>query len=177
MTIHQIDHGGTDTRALRRCERGQGLTELVLTMPMLMLLALGMIEVNRAIETHHILSTLTREAANLASRGSTLTEAVNATRANQAATGLGSDGGVVASHILITSGIPKVVSQVSSSGYNGQTMVGLPDSIARPYMTAELTEGRDYYVVEIFLPYRSVTGFDRLMPRALPSVLYDRTLF
>jgi hypothetical protein len=32
-------------------------------------------------------------------------------------------------------------------------------------------------VVEIFFPYTSVTGFDRLMPGAIPSVLYDRTLF
>jgi Flp pilus assembly protein TadG len=149
----------------------------VLTLPALMLLALGMIEVDRALETHHILSTLTREAANLASRGSTLAEAVNATRANQIATGLGSEGGVVASQIVIDGGLPRVVSQVASSGYANSSMVGMLDSIAQPYAAAELSEGRDYFVVEIFLPYRSITGFDRLLPRAIPSVLYDRTLF
>jgi Flp pilus assembly protein TadG len=172
-----VMNGYRGTRALWRCRRGQGLIELAVTMPLLMLIALGMIEVNRAIETNHVLSTLTREAANLASRGSTLAEAVDATRANQAATGLGSVGGVVASRIQISGGLPRIVSQVSSAGYGYSSMVGLPDSVAQPYVTADLTEGRAYYVVEIFLPYSSVTGFDRLMPGTIPSVLYDRTLF
>jgi hypothetical protein len=55
--------------------------------------------------------------------------------------------------------------------------VGLPDSVAIPFQGAGLTEGRSYYVVEIFFPYTSITGFDRLMPGLTPGVLYDRSLF
>ena len=92
--------------------RGQGLVELVITLPILLLLALGLIEVSRAIEADHVISGLTREGANLASRGSTLAEAVTVTRANQAASGLGTDGGVIASRIEVSGGVPRVVAQV-----------------------------------------------------------------
>jgi hypothetical protein len=51
------------------------------------------------------------------------------------------------------------------------------DSIARPYQSSGLTEGRAYYVVEFFLPYSSITGIDRLVPAILPEELYDRALF
>jgi hypothetical protein len=165
-------------RLLWRCRRGQGLTELALALPALMIIALGVIEVNRAIETHQIMSTLTREAANLASRGGTLEETVDATRSNQAVAGLGSDGGVVVSHIVIEeSGAPRIISQVTSSGFANSSRVGLQDSIALPYQSVGLTEGGSYFVVELFLPYTSITGFDRLMPGLIPGVLYDRTLF
>jgi hypothetical protein len=49
--------------------------------------------------------------------------------------------------------------------------------VAVPYQGTGLTEGRRYFVVEIFFPYASITGFDRLLPGMLPEVLYDRTIF
>jgi Flp pilus assembly protein TadG len=164
-------------RSLWRCRRGQGLTELALSVPLLMILALGMIEVNRAIETNHVISTLTREGANVASRGSTLDETVAATRTGQQATGLGTVGGVVASEIVVTNGIPRIVAQATSAGLTMASQVGMPDSVAVPYQATGLTEGRSYFVVEMFLPYQSMTGFDKLMPGLTPQVLYDRTLF
>jgi Flp pilus assembly protein TadG len=163
--------------SLLRCRKGQGLVELSLTFPLLMLLALGMIEVNRAIETNHVISTLTREGANVASRGTTLAEAVAATRSSQEATGLGTLGGVVASEIVVTNGIPRIVAQATSAGLTMASQVGMPDSVATPFQATGLTEGRSYFVVEMFLPYTSATGFDKLMPGLTPDVLYDRALF
>jgi hypothetical protein len=157
--------------------RGQGLVELVITLPILLLLALGLIEVGRAIEADHVISGLTREGANLASRGSTLAEAVTVTRANQAASGLGTDGGVIASRIEVSGGVPRVVAQEASAGYAGLSRVADADSVATPYAAAGLLDGGRYYVVEIFVPYVPITGFDRLVPGMIPGTLYDRTLF
>src|SRR5688572_9579496 len=101
-------------RSLSRDERGQGLVELVITLPFLLLLALGLIEVSRAIEASHVMSGLAREGANVASGGSTLNEAMTITRTNQVASGLRSDGGVIASRLLVMGGVPRVEAQVVS---------------------------------------------------------------
>jgi hypothetical protein len=160
-----------------RDERGQGLVELVICLPFLLLLALGLVEVSRAIETSHVMSGLSREGANVASRGSTLNEAMTITRANQAASGLGTGGGVIASRIQVTGGVPRVIAQVASTGYAGLSRIGRVDSLATPFVTAGLLNGGRYYAVEIFVPYTPITGFDRLLPGMIPGTLYDRSLF
>jgi hypothetical protein len=169
--------GPRRSRSSLRDARGQGLVELVLTLPFLLLLALGLIEVSRAIEADHVMAGLTREGANLASRGSTLTEAMTITRANQLASGLGTDGGVIASRIEVSGGVPRVVAQVASTGYDGLSRVADADSVAAPYSASGLLDGSSYFVVELFVPYVPITGFDRLLPGMIPGTLYDRTLF
>ena len=167
-------HEGRNRRADRA---GQGLVELVITLPFLLLLALGLIEVSRAIETNHVMAGLTREGANIASRGTTLSEAVNITRTNQVASGLGTGGGAIASRLLVSGGVPRVEAQVASTGYAGLSRVAQLDSVASAYVGAGLLDGGRYYVVELFVPYTPITGFDRLMPGLIPGTLYDRTLF
>jgi Flp pilus assembly protein TadG len=171
----QLSH--TTTERLWKCRRGQGLAELTLALPVLVLLALGLIEVSRAIETSHMMSTLAREGANLASRGGTLVNTVDLTRANQAAVGLGTSGGVIASRILVTGGVPRVAEQAVSSGLTDPSRVGMPDSVAVVYQSSGLSEGESYYVVELFLTYVPVTGFTRLLTGLIPETLYERTLF
>jgi hypothetical protein len=156
---------------------GQALAEFTLALPVLLMLVLGLVEVSRAIELRHALSSLTREGANAASRGSSLDAALAATRANQEASGLGSSGGAIASRVRVEDGVPWVVEQASSPGFEESSLVGLPDSIASPYLASGLTEDGVYYVMELFLPYHGVTGLDRLFRGMVPETLYDRTLF
>ena len=67
--------------------------------------------------------------------------------------------------------------QVASAGYAGLSRVGRQDSTATPYVTAGLLNSGRYYVVEIFVPYTPITGFDRLLPGLIPGTFYDRSLF
>jgi Flp pilus assembly protein TadG len=168
---------GPAKQNISTCRRGQGLTELTLALPTLLLLGLGLIEVSRAIETNHIMSNLTREGANVASRGGSLDAAVALTRANQAAVGLGTSGGVIASRIVVTGGVPRVAHQVVSAGLSAASRVGMPDSVAVAYQSAGLSEGESYYVVELFLSYVPVTGFNRFLVGLIPETMYDRSLF
>jgi Flp pilus assembly protein TadG len=55
-------------RKLIGSTRGQGLVELTLMIPMLIALGLGVVEVGNMINSYLVMSHLTREAANLASR-------------------------------------------------------------------------------------------------------------
>jgi hypothetical protein len=66
---------------------------------------------------------------------------------------------------------------VASTGYAGLSRVAQVDSIANAYVGAGLLDGGRYYVVELFVPYTPITGFERLMPGLIPGTFYDRTLF
>ncbi|MCL4183857.1 MAG: pilus assembly protein [Burkholderiaceae bacterium] len=55
-------------RFLRRRARGVAAVELALVLPLLLLLALGVIDFSRAIQFNNVLVHLTREGANLAAR-------------------------------------------------------------------------------------------------------------
>lgn len=158
-------------------ERGQGLVELVICIPILLLLGLGILEVGRMLETQHIMSSLTREGANIASRGASLVEALDVTRQNQTASGLGSGGGVIVSRLMVESGVPVVVDQVTSPDFEFGSRIGLPDSIATSYAAAGLRSGESYVVVELFVPYAPITPFQRFIENLVPETLYDRSLF
>ena len=55
-------------RKVIRSKRAQALVELTLMMPMLIALGLGVVEVGNMINSYLVMTHLTREAANLASR-------------------------------------------------------------------------------------------------------------
>ena len=152
--------------------------EFALLVPVLLLLLCGVIEVGRLLETSHIMSALTREGANLASRGATMQEALDMTRSNQSASGLGNVGGAVISRILVdTAGVPHVEEQLSTSGYSEATLVALSDSVATAYTESGLRDGYRYFVVELFIPYDPITPLSNFMADFVPETLYDRSLF
>ncbi len=160
-----------------RSRRGQALAEIAICLPFLLILGLGIIEVSRLLETRHIMSSLTREGANIASRGATLAEALDATRNNQFASGLGTGGGAIVSRVVVQGGVPRVQTQVTSSGFDSRSLIGLPDSVAVPYLASGLRDGQSYVAVELFVPYTPITPTPRFVDGIIPEVLYDRTLF
>lgn len=56
-------------------DRGQALVEFSLTLPLLLLLALGIIEMSYAIYDQHVVIKMAREGSNLISRNTSLTDA------------------------------------------------------------------------------------------------------
>lgn len=166
------------TRSFVADRRGQALVEFALLVPVLLLLLCGVIEIGRMLETNHIMSALTREGANLASRGATMQEALNILRTNQQASGLGNVGGAVVSRLVVDqNGVPKVEAQISTLGYENASMVAPQDSVAHAYTTSGLTNGYRYYVVELFIPYTPITPLSNFMAGFIPESLYDRSLF
>lgn len=63
---------------LRRNKKGQSFIELVLMMPLLLLFVLGAIEVVNVVDNVFIMIHLTREAANMTSRGTAVSSALEA---------------------------------------------------------------------------------------------------
>jgi Flp pilus assembly protein TadG len=59
-------------------ERGQALVEFALTVPLSLLLVLGVVEIGYALLDQHVITSLSREGANLISRDTTLDDAATA---------------------------------------------------------------------------------------------------
>ena len=162
---------------LARCERGQAAVELAMVLPLLLVILLGTIEFGRAFELKHAIGGLSREAANLAARGTSLTQAVAVTLANGADLRLSEEGGVVASTVVAANGRVTVEDQVASPGYDGRTKIGLKGAQVTGIDVSGLTSGESLSVVEVFYDYSTVTPLPGLTRAVFPQELYERTVF
>ena len=59
-----------------RSERGQGILEFAIVLPLVMVLVLGVVEVGYALLDQHVVTKLTREGSNLISRNTSLQDAL-----------------------------------------------------------------------------------------------------
>ena len=67
-------------RSRLAAERGQSLVEFAFVLPLLCVLALGVVEVSYALLDQHVITKLTREGSNLISRDTSLQDAATAMR-------------------------------------------------------------------------------------------------
>lgn len=162
---------------LRRFDRGQGLVELMLTLPVLLTVMFGVLELGTLLDVSHSMTSLTREGANMASRGAAIDSVLRITTMNGRSIGLTDAGGAIVSEIEIQGGVPIILDQVASGGYTGASRLGVLGSPATPLVGTGLLGGKLYYAVEVFAPYRPFTPLDRLVAAIVPDTLYDRTVF
>ncbi|MGH9379441.1 MAG: TadE/TadG family type IV pilus assembly protein [Thermoanaerobaculia bacterium] len=152
--------------------RGQSLAELALVLPLLLVLVFGILEISRLLETRHTMSALTREGANLASRGTSLERALTATEGSTLLS-LGSGACVIVTELEVNGGGIEIPRQLPGDGCEE-----FSSRVEGAYNEAGLREGNTYYVVEIFVRYEPFTPFRHLeLGVAIPGTLYDRSLF
>lgn len=160
-----------------RDERGTAVVEAALVTALLGALALAVIEFGNAYSQAHTLTSLSREGANIAARGTELNEAIAIVMTNGDEVNLVSHGGAVGTRIEVIDGTPEVVEQVASSGYSGRSMIGEVGDPAQGVATWDLVEGQTVYAMELFLDYQELTPFAAFAEIALPEVLYERAVF
>jgi len=153
------------------------LVELTLTVPVLLAVMFGVLELGTLLDVTHQISSLTREGANMASRGASLDSVLLITRTNGRTVGLMNTGGAIVSEIEVKNGVPLIRDQVASSGYAGTSRLGVLGATALPLVGQGLRSGKLYYAVEVFAPYHPFTPLDQLVGAIVPDVLYDRTVF
>lgn len=160
-----------------RDERGTATLETALVSTILLGLALGIVEFGSAHNVVHTLTSLSREGANLAARGTSLDQSVGVVMTNGASIGLASRGGAIGSKIVVENGTPTIKAQATSSGYAGLSRLGVVGSGVTGLGSWGLTEGQILYVMEAFYDYAPVTPFGDLMGFTVPDVLYERAVF
>lgn len=162
--------------SLFRADSGQGLVEFALALPIMLVILLGMVEFASAYDRVHGLAGLSREGANIASRGAGLSEVMNVVMRDGHSLEVDQYGGAVVSRIVVRQGKPVVEAQLASDGYETSSRLTEDDLAARWIASAGLAEGSTHYTVELFLAYQPVTPLPTMFGVA-PSMLYERALF
>jgi len=139
----------------------------------------GIIDFGRALLFRHALTSMSREAANLESRGTTMETTLQSTIENSGAADLTHNGYVILSEVARDQrGELRITRQVAGGGAPSASRVGSRNSgqILLPNDGIPL-RGQTLYVAEIFVRFSSVTPVGALMHKHLPSVLYDVAYF
>ncbi|MGB5303759.1 MAG: TadE/TadG family type IV pilus assembly protein [Gemmatimonadota bacterium] len=165
-------------KCLLRSDSGQGLVEFSLALPIILIILLGMVEFSNAYDRVHGLAGLSREGANIASRGTALSEVLTTVVADGETLKMSANGGAIVSRLVVQGGEPVIMAQVSTDGYDKKTRIIAADSTAARWIaTAGFAEGSTHYAVEVFLTYDPVTPLGNLLQAVTPPVLYERAVF
>lgn len=164
-------------REIWRRDDGVELVELVVVLPFLLIMSFGILELGNALDKAHGISTLSREGANIAVRGTALDTVAAVTMSNGASIGLDVRGGTIVSRILVEGGAPTLKEQVATSGYDGLSRVGQVDSTVSKYAGAGLIDGQQLFAVEIFYDHQKVTPLSRILGPIIPDTMYDVSVF
>jgi Flp pilus assembly protein TadG len=160
-----------------RAESGQALVEFALLLPFLTMMIFGLIEFGRGIDEKHSLATLSREAALLAARGTSLDSVAQAVIDNGGDIRLDVNGGSVASAVEITKKSAIVREQSTSKGFAGTSRLGVVGDTAAGLGGIGLIEGTTVYVVEVFYTHTPIVPLGKLFNLAVPATLYERAVF
>ena len=153
------------------------MVEFALLLPFLTLMIFGLVEFGRGIDEKHSMATLSREAALLAARGTSLDSVAQAVIDNGSDIGLADNGGSVASSVEITKTSAIVRSQAISKGYMGASRLGGVGDTATSLVGLGLLEGTTVYVVEVFYTHTPIVPLGNLFNVAVPPTLYERAVF
>lgn len=162
---------------LAREDAGQGIVEFALALPIMLMILLGMVEFAHTYDRVHGLAGISREGANIASRGAALNEVLEVVVANGTTIRMDTRGGAVVSRFVVRQGTPTVEAQIASDGYSNQSRLLNGDTAAEWIAKAGYAEGSTHYVVETFLTYEPVTPLSRILKAAGPEQLYQRAVF
>jgi hypothetical protein len=162
---------------LRKEESGQDLVELVMVTPLLLMFVFGIIEFGSILDSQQAVSYLTREGANIASRGTPLDTVLAVTLRNGESINLEGHGGAVVSRMQVDGESTSIEEQVSSPGYSTSSRFGEEGDPVAAMENLTLADGASVYVVEIFYERPMITPIQNLISGTVPTVLYDRAVF
>ncbi len=164
----------------RGSRKGQAVVETVLVAPLLLVLLLGLIETGNALSVKLKMSTLSREWANIASRGTSLAETLNVLMNSGDEIQLREKGGIVVTKITVVDGDPVVDSRVGSPGFQGSSRLwnpGADDDIVAPLQSLPLVDGQVLHAVEIIFNYEAMTPVGNFLPDGWTDEVYERAIF
>ena len=165
-----------------RDQSGHALVEFSFVVLILAVLIFALIDFSRAISTRQVLTNLSREAANLASRGTSLSNTLVAVKASAQPLDIDQKGYVIlsvvhrdnASNATVTvqltgGGVPSA-SRVATAGVGRPpTLPPTPELLPQP--------NRTLHVAEVFYRFAPVTPVGQLLGLVLPTTQYDVAYF
>jgi Flp pilus assembly protein TadG len=183
VTRHQQGPG----KKTRGGQTGQALVEFAFVAMLLIVMGFGIIDFSRAIFEKQVISHLTREGSNLASRGTTLALAATDVVNDAPPLNLSTSGLVIITSVTNNGKSYTITAQQSQGGISASSKIGSatcakppcpatmpiaatdPNAIPQPNQTA--------YVTEVFYSYTPITPIGSILKIVLPSQLYDVAYF
>lgn len=167
--------------ARRDRQSGASLAELAVILPVILVLLLGIVDMGRVLYSHQVLNDLSREAANLVSRGSTVDAAFAAASFDEGPVSVSENGIMIVSTIRrrsIDDPTPWVIDQerrgtVSSAG----SRVGAPGRAANVPNLTTLEPGVTVIAVELMHGFEPLFGVDRFGLNFYPESIYEAAFF
>jgi len=169
------------TARQRKMEKGATLTELIILTPILLTLILASVDLGRLVFARQVMTDLSREAANLVSRGASAEEAFSATLIAEQAFDLEQSGMIIISRVrrqTPTNDTPWVVEQDVHGRVSGmQSHIGMLNGVASIPKMKSVERGVTFTAVEMFHTFEPAFNFATLGLDIYPTVLYDAAFF
>jgi hypothetical protein len=164
-----------------RRQRGAALAELAVVLPILVTMLLVAIDFGRLVYTTQIMVDLTREAANLVSRGATFDDAFLVTFRRAGEVDVRDKGGVIISEVRrkdFNDPTPWIVNQERRGALATATSrVGAEGGPARIPDITRLPAGAGIMAVEIVHPFNPLFDATRLHLNFYPEAIYEVAFF
>jgi hypothetical protein len=169
------------TRHDRGRQRGIAVVEMALILPIMLVMLFGIIEFGRIVLIRQVMINVSREAANLASRGTPLDEAILAVQMSSSPLDLGADGYVILTEVVRDgAGAARVRRQTASGAHPGGSRVGgvlggLANLPATP--TPIPPADGSLFVAEVFYHAETITPLGDLVGTFVNETFYDSAYF
>jgi Flp pilus assembly protein TadG len=164
---------------------GQSVVEFSLFAAAMAILVFGLVDFGRLLSARHVMVNLSREGANLASRGTPVPDVLIALANSARPLDIDRNGLVILTTVSrSSSGTLSVTAQMKRGATNLVTSVsskvgavGASGSGVRTPNSGVPQAGQSAMVAEVFYRFQAATPVGNLMGWALPTMLYDVAFF
>jgi Flp pilus assembly protein TadG len=164
-------------------ESGNALVELAICISVLLTLVFGLIDFSQMIFDEQIMSGISRQGSDLASRGTeaSLAVTVAALVTQGSSLNIGTNGRIILTEVADVNGSPQIIDQAeSTTGVSVTSSVGSgignPATVPSSASTV-LSAGQTLYVTEVFYSYNPMTPIGNFLKKSLASQLYEAAYF
>lgn len=166
---------------VHRSDQGLAVVEFAIILPIMLVLFFGIVDLGRIVLTRQILINISREASNLASRGTSPADAVAAVIISAQPLNLATDGYIILTEVLRdVNGKTTVKSQTKAGGYPKASKIGasvgavatLPNT-----STPIPVPGQSVFVSEVYYHSAPITPLGDLINVSIGDTFYDVAFF
>jgi Flp pilus assembly protein TadG len=163
-------------------EKGQAVLEILPVALLLLTLAFAVIDFSRAIWQLEVMSALTREGSNLASRGTTLPAAAATVLNDGVNLNLAGSGEVIVTSVAnIGGGVFVITGQTPPNGAltaSSKIGNGVGSAAILPATSPTIPQpNQTIYITEVFSSFAPITPLGAFLKITLPTTLYDVAYF
>jgi len=159
-------------------QSGQALLEFALVAVVLMMVLFAIIDFSRILIIHEIMINVSREGANLISRGTDATNAITALVTSAKPLNITDNGYIILSSVFNSNGTLRVTSQQKIGGKSAASHVGTTSSTTVSLPNPNLPPpNQTLWVAEVFYVFTPITPLGKLLGVTLPTTNYDAAFF